>query len=337
MAVFSLDRAWFLVRFPAQDAWQWYGGQWLKTDRWKEGPVLRHWRSGEMWHLAVEQQETFDLLLHDDWQGRVLDVDAGHALWHYEAYRQAVEAARRQMAAGPLEKVVLSTAWRYPLLSRDEAALGAWAQRASLLHPEAMVWLASSGDGIVWGGATPEPLLRSDAQRWMTVALAGTQDAASSFSGKEYREHESVVLHIRRGLRDAAVPFREGDTEVIRSGRLYHLMRRFEGDLPAATDRMLDRLHPTPAVVGAPVRSAMDFILAHEPHRRRLYTGLVGIYSEKEPQLWVNLRCFRLNVPACNVLLYAGGGITAASIPVAEWEEIRRKIATILRPWQMIG
>ena len=325
------------MRPPGDVGWQWYGGEWKETDGWAEGPLLSHWQSGEKWHLTGAEQEGLEALPVMRTGGALIDWKRGRASWHYEDYRQAVEAAQAAMQAGTLEKVVLSVAWEYPLLSGGMDRLQAWASAAAARHPEALVWLASLGNGIVWGGATPEPLLQSDGRRWQTVALAGTQFEAAAFSGKEHREHDSVVRHIRSRLQAEGVPFDEGETEVVRSGRLFHLRRSFVGQRRGVSGRLITALHPTPAVVGMPVEAAQRFIAEHEPHPRRLYTGLVGRYAEAEPQVWVNLRCFRLDFQEGRATFYAGGGITAESVPAAEWEEIRRKIDTMQRPWRTIG
>ena len=88
-------------------------------------------------------------------------------------------------------------------------------------------------------------------------------------------------------------------------------------------------LHPTPAVCGLPKNLADDFIRLKEKHERKYYTGYLGPWKlNQQVDLFVNLRC--MEVTDDEFILYAGGGITAHSIPEKEWEETNQKAATLL-------
>ena len=86
-------------------------------------------------------------------------------------------------------------------------------------------------------------------------------------------------------------------------------------------------LHPTPAVGGLPRQAAVEYILKNEGYDRSFYTGFFGVTRNNEANFWVNLRCMQLFKNG--LVLYAGGGITAASSPQLECEETCNKLQTL--------
>ena len=92
--------------------------------------------------------------------------------------------------------------------------------------------------------------------------------------------------------------------------------------------KLLDTLHPTPAVCGLPKESSKSFILANENYDRTYYTGFLGeINVDLETALYVNLRC--VEIVGTTAIIYVGGGITLESIPENEWSETSNKTFTI--------
>ena len=97
--------------------------------------------------------------------------------------------------------------------------------------------------------------------------------------------------------------------------------------------RVLEALHPTPAVCGLPTGKAKNFISRNEGYDREYYTGYLGrVTTGLNTQLYVNLRCMKINVNKAQV--YVGGGITSDSIPEHEWEETVAKSKTIKKVLQ---
>ncbi len=322
---------WFVVRSPGEDRWRVFMGRWRPVSSVAAGPLMVDFERGLPLQIHAPTKHSL-LRLPTDSEAPLLK-DSPAPSWDFSTYASAVEAAQRRFQEGTLQKVVLSVRWRY----RAGASNGwfYWAERMAERHPEAMVWLARLEDGTVWGGATPEPLLATDArQRWFTVALAGTADAPHALTAKERAEQASVAHHIQATLDAARVAYHLSDVRPIRTGHLWHLQTRFILDRPTVNPIELAlRLHPTPAVTGAPQRAAFDFIRRHEPHARRFYTGIVGIADPRRPQLYVNLRCFHWDPATHTVDFYTGAGLTPDSDPAAEWREMQRKLAIIHYPW----
>ena len=85
---------------------------------------------------------------------------------------------------------------------------------------------------------------------------------------------------------------------------------------------LIDILHPTPAVCGIPKKISKRFILENENYDREFYTGFLGeMNTDSTTNLFVNLRCMKIDTEAKKISLFIGGGITKDSIPDNEWNE----------------
>jgi isochorismate synthase len=104
---------------------------------------------------------------------------------------------------------------------------------------------------------------------------------------------------------------------------------KLEATRPATALELLSLLHPTAAVGGIPQRDALDVIHRLESDRRDLYAGAVGwIDAEGNGEWWLGIRGITLS--GTNFSAWAGAGIVADSDPIAEREETRDKLASIL-------
>jgi isochorismate synthase len=84
--------------------------------------------------------------------------------------------------------------------------------------------------------------------------------------------------------------------------------------------KLIESLHPTPAVCGLPKETAVQFILENENYKRTYYAGYLGeLNMNGNTQLVVNLRC--MEIENNKISLFVGGGITKGSIPEKEFEE----------------
>jgi isochorismate synthase len=127
------------------------------------------------------------------------------------------------------------------------------------------------------------------------------------------------------GLQNIAVTA----TQTVQAGPVEHLRSFVMGRMPEQTSalNLALALHPTPAVGGLPKKEAVAYITKNEGYNRSFYTGFFGVTRNNEANFWVNLRCMQLF--GNGLVLYAGGGITAASNPKAEWEETCNKLQTL--------
>ena len=252
-------------------------------------------------------------------------------------HREYVDETRRLidiLDREGIKKVVLSRAITGPGVSRAMAPL--LFERARR-HDHAFLFLFSLPGKSAWMGASPELFLKYDRDGFRAMALAATLPAGGAppeeWPLKE-REEQRLVEEYMAGI--LAPVFtrhleREGPVTV-RAGNVYHLCTRFRSDeqLPAdEIDRLIARLHPTPAVCGVPRKQAMQLIADTEREERGYYGGLVGpVQHNGAFDLFVNIRSAEILPGALR--LRVGGGITPLSDPEREWEETCRKADTLL-------
>jgi menaquinone-specific isochorismate synthase len=251
-------------------------------------------------------------------------------------WERSVAAAVAAIRAGTLRKVVLA-------LELQAAAANEIDQRVLLArlterYPDCYSFACA--DLI---GATPELLVRRTGRAVHSLVLAGTTPRGGTAqadlalgqtllaSAKDADEHSYAVQDVRAVLRPLCADLRvDARPSLLRLTNLQHLATRVDGTLAdgeAATRSALAlaaALHPTAAVCGTPLETAMDLIRELEGFDRGRYAGPVGWMDSRDDGEWgIALRCGRLDGP--NVRLFAGCGIVAASDPAAELAEAQSK------------
>lgn len=191
-------------------------------------------------------------------------------------------------------------------------------------------------------GATPELLARMRNGTVETAAVAGTGPRGETFDAdhalglallndpKERLEHSVVYDEIRARLVAAGVAVDEPRTpEILKLPGLQHLWTRVTGtaDSRSLID-LLAHLHPTPAVAGLPVGSAVRWLEDNEAFDRGWYGGPIGYISQSgDGEFRVGLRSGLLD--ADTVQLFAGAGIVAGSTPDRELAETELKFQAL--------
>ncbi len=231
-----------------------------------------------------------------------------------------------------LDKVVVSRLIRS---SRNEdQSVSQILQKLAGMYPHAMVFIIQHDQYGAWMGATPELLFTKRENEYSTISLAGTQPFLAGgqyeWSPKLLHEQELVTQFIleetgRLNVKDISLD----GPKAYAAGPIAHLKTDIAFTSDAGTEKIAEVLHPTPAVCGLPRKEATDFILSHEPHQRRLYTGLIGIdHPNGDADYYVGLRCMQIFKE--HFELFVGGGITGDSDPEAEWLETEHKSRVLL-------
>lgn len=266
---------------------------------------------------------------------RVIDERPDRAGWD-----RTVGLFAGAVGRGRIDKVVLArrVMWRADAELDIEAALRHLARSA----PESTTF-AFVRDGTTFLGATPERLVRTAGRLFETVAIAGSAArgsdpdddarlaAALLASEKDREEHAVVVDMLRASLAPISTVLRVAETPAILPLRhVQHLVTSIAGTLreDAGLLELGERLHPTPAVGGAPRQMALDLIAEHEGFDRGWYAGPIGwLGADGHGELMVALRCGL--VRGTDATAFAGCGIVADSDPAGEWEESRLKLRTM--------
>lgn len=200
-------------------------------------------------------------------------------------------------------------------------------------HPKVGLWL----------GAFSEQLLQVKSKDFKTMAVAGTQKFQKNskviWETKEKEEQQFVTDFILDNIKEYVSNSTISEPYTLKAGNLLHIKTDIQGILKAPTHlkEVLDILHPTPAVCGFPKAIAKDFILKNEGYDREYYSGFLGEFNfdfknkENNTELYVNLRCMKIDFENAKANLFVGGGITKDSIPEDEWIETVNKSKTMIK------
>ncbi|ROI09706.1 hypothetical protein EGI11_02805 [Chryseobacterium sp. H3056] len=198
-------------------------------------------------------------------------------------------------------------------------------------YPNAFVYLFLK-DGICWIGAFSEVLGKFNKENgeFETMSLAATLPLHENWSAKEIEEQKPVTDFIKNTLEKFALNVSKSETYDHISGNIKHLRTDFKANVEAENvEKIIEALHPTPAVCGIPKDFCKNAILEFESSARKFYAGYIKVETSTEIQYFVNLRCAEIFNNAA--LLYVGGGITADSSPEKEWQETELKAEAILK------
>lgn len=258
-----------------------------------------------------------------------------------EHFERAVAQALELIAAGEIEKVVLSrevTLRRSAPLDVAAALLGLRAR-----FPDCMVFALGAG-GRTFLGATPELLIRREGRRASTLALAGSTRRGADdqtdrhlgeqllASAKDNREHALVVRRIERTLGRRSAWTAVGERpELVKVHNIQHLATPIRAQLtePRPVIELAGMLHPTPAVGGEPWPRAAAVIRSLEGFNRGWFAGGVGWMDLLEDgEFHVALRSALVQDDCAR--LFAGAGIVAGSEPATELAETEIKLEALL-------
>jgi isochorismate synthase len=212
-------------------------------------------------------------------------------------------------------------------------------QKLVQLYPSTFVYCFFHPKVGNWFGATPEQLLKVSDREFETISLAGTQKDTGSkeiiWGDKEKEEQQFVTDYLVSKLENVASELRYTIPYSIKAGSIWHIKTDVSGvlNLEASLKKVIQLLHPTPAVCGLPKEIAKSFIVENENYDRSFYTGFLGELNStfsgttKSSDLFVNLRCMRIT--DLHAHLYVGCGITKDSDPKKEWMESVNKSTTM--------
>lgn len=198
-------------------------------------------------------------------------------------------------------------------------------------YPNAFRYLFNDGKNA-WMGAFSEVLgkFNKTTHEFETMALAGTLPVSEEWSEKEIEEQKPVTNYIQSILTNYSDTIDQSETYDHISGNIKHLRTDFKTSIkPEDLDKIIQDLHPTPAVCGIPKDFCNENIRKYEKFSREFYAGYIKVETDESILYFVNLRCARLYKDSVHV--FVGGGITAQSDPEKEWRETELKSEAILK------
>jgi menaquinone-specific isochorismate synthase len=189
----------------------------------------------------------------------------------------------------------------------------------------ATIFLFQLSDEIAFLGATPEKLYIREGPKVTTEALAGTRKLDELFTPKEYAEFNAVKEFITYKLSPLCTSHSWEEESVVKTPEIQHLYAKFNGDLKQIDDHaLIQLLHPTPAIGGAPQTEALAWIHKHEPFERGWYSSPIGWVDPHGANFSVGIRSAL--VKGKEMHLFAAAGIVKNSHFQAEWNELNLKM-----------
>ncbi len=260
-----------------------------------------------------------------------------------EEYAHHVAAAVELLRRKEIDKVVLARAIQGHVLHPIDC--GAVAQRLRGREPSCTIYGLPTTDGRRYVGASPELLVRRAGGDVTCHPLAGTiaippdvdpvdYHAWLLGSAKNLHEHgvlvDDVVTTLGRYYEDISA---DPAPSIVTLRTVAHLGTWIRGhdDVHTAPDALtlLELLHPTAAVGGLPRVPAYELLQRLEPFDRGHYAGPVGwIDQTGDGEFWIGIRGVLVEGPHFEA--WAGAGIVSESDPIAEREETRDKLASVM-------
>lgn len=204
-------------------------------------------------------------------------------------------------------------------------------------------FMFSMDESCSFVGSSPERLFVKHQQNLSTEALAGTVGRGESASkdmalanwlcmdAKNRHENCHVVDDIVERLIPYASPIdTDSEAHLIKLRKVQHLKRNIYAHLKPNTSavELLHALKPTAAVAGLPRKDAMTFIQKYESFNRGWYAGSLGFIGRHQAEFCVTIRSAL--VKANEIELFTGAGIVSGSVATDEWDELDKKMSTLL-------
>ncbi len=260
-----------------------------------------------------------------------------------EEFMEIVKRAKEYIFAGDAFQIVLSREYS---IETDYSPFQIY-RRLREINPSPYMFLMEFKKSVV--GASPETMASVENNIVKINPIAGTaprgrndeEDAKIAAElladEKERAEHVMLVDLARNDVRRASKPRSVRVTrffDVVKYSHVQHIESEVEGEL-ANDMTMFDAMEaafPAGTLTGAPKIRAMEIIDELEKSRRRVYGGCVGYFSVNNADMAIAIRMVEID-GVCRVR--AGAGIVADSNPEKEYYETERKMAAVMRAFDV--
>jgi para-aminobenzoate synthetase/4-amino-4-deoxychorismate lyase len=260
---------------------------------------------------------------------------------------RAVERAIGLIRDGQLYQANVCTRLAAPF---GGSPAGLFAAAASSLNPAYGAFVDGAERAVA--SFSPELFLRRDGRQLTSSPIKGTRpraeltgvvhaatpadDGARQLRGsaKDAAENVMIVDLMRNDLGRVCVPGSIRVPDLLRIEAhpgVWHLVSTVTGRLrPDVGDgELLASAFPPGSVTGAPKHRAIQVIAALESSERGVYTGAIGFVSPVAG-LRFNVAIRTFEIGGGRIELGVGGGVTADSVPMAEWRECLQKATPLL-------
>jgi anthranilate synthase component I len=258
-----------------------------------------------------------------------------------ESFVEKVKKAKEHIIQGDIFQVVLSQRMQADI----EGDPFSFYRRLRIQNPSPYMYFLNFGDYAV-AGASPESLIKADAEKITTNPIAGTRPrgrnekederlAADLLTDeKELAEHR-MLLDLGRNDLGRVCEFGSVKIEKYMQAEKFrhviHLVSEVSGKLKpeySPADSLAACL-PAGTVSGAPKIRAMEIINELEEYKRGVYSGAIGYFSANGNMDFA-LAIRTMLIKGDKAYIQAGAGIVHDSVPEKEYEETIHKLRAFL-------
>jgi len=257
-------------------------------------------------------------------------------------YEDMVCRAKDYIVAGDVIQVVLAQRFELPLRSDPFTIY----RCLRTVNPAPYMFYLRLGDSTLIG-SSPEVMARLEGDEVTVRPIAGTRPRGTAERADQEMERELVsdpkevaehVMLVDLGRNDVGRVARVGTVElterliVERYSHVMHLVSNVRGRLAAGMDcfDVFRATFPAGTLTGAPKIRAMEIIEELEPVKRGIYGGAVGYFSfSGNMDTCITIRT--ILVRNGRILIQAGAGIVADSVPESEYTECVNKARAMIQ------
>lgn len=254
--------------------------------------------------------------------------------WDRGAHARAVAAVRAAIAEGETYQCNLTTRLR----ARFEGdPYGLYGELARRQHGAHHAYLDLGRHTVV--SASPELFFAGEDGLLTTAPMKGTAASQEALlaSEKDRAENIMIVDLLRNDLARVCEPGSVQATELLRAEEyptLWQLTSTVQGRPREGADlvQVLEALFPCGSITGAPKLSTMALIAELEDSPRGVYCGAVGYLApgtRLRARFNVAIRTVLVDAADGTAVYGAGGGVTWASTPEGEYDELLVKAAVL--------
>ncbi|RLQ98300.1 isochorismate synthase [Falsibacillus albus] len=259
-----------------------------------------------------------------------------------EEWIAAVADVVRQLKQGDVDKVVLARKMKVhfdePILT-EMVLQNLWQQQ-----PDSFIFALEALESC-FIGASPERLIQKTNNTVFSTCLAGSiargkETREDELLGKELlndrknlHEHQLVVKMIVEVLKKHCIDIQIPENPALLKLRdIQHLYTPVTGTVDGnlSITKLVEALHPTPALGGVPRQRAMHIIREKEQMDRGMYASPIGWMDYRDNgEFAVAIRSGLIKQD--EAVLYAGCGVVADSDPQSEYIETKIKFRPMYR------
>ncbi|NLG87983.1 MAG: anthranilate synthase component I [Clostridiaceae bacterium] len=257
-----------------------------------------------------------------------------------EEFLSKVEKVKKYIKYGDVLQTVLSIRVCMDSASHPFALY----RKLRQVNPSAYLFYFNFGDYQV-AGSSPEMLVELRNCSIATCPIAGTRPRGRNEDENialekelinDEKERSEHIMLVDLGKDDMGKVSEPGTVSVAEFmkvkhySHVMHLVSRIEGVKKKELDMfsVLCSFLPAGTLTGAPRVRAMEIIDELEPSRRGIYGGAAGYFGfDGDMDMCIAIRT--MIIRERNVILQAGAGIVAGSVPEREYDEINNKLKAL--------